>query len=203
MPRFVGKLTGVLIVLLFIGGPFVWSLYLQSTTRNFRPVREGVLYRSGQMTVGGLKRVINDHGIKTVISLRDSHDPNLPPPDLAEEQFCKHMEVNYHRLPPRQWEAAKGEPIPVDENVRKFISILSDPRNHPVLVHCFAGIHRAGAYSAIYRMEFEGWSNDEAIAELMALGYTNLSDHRDIQGYMQKYEPSWRQRTQVLPGRKP
>ena len=74
---------------------------------------------------------------------------------------------------------------------RKFRALLADPKNHPVLVHCFAGVHRTGAYAAIYRMEFERWSNARAIAELKACGYSNLDDEWDVLGYLEQYRPSW------------
>jgi protein tyrosine/serine phosphatase len=67
---------------------------------------------------------------------------------------------------------------------------MADPKNYPVLVHCFAGIHRTGAYTAIYRMEFEGWSNAKAIAEVKACGYTNLDDEWDILNYLERYRPA-------------
>ena len=55
---------------------------------------------------------------------------------------------------------------PVDASVKQFLDVMKNPANYPVLVHCFAGKHRTGAYCAIYRMEFENWTNDEAIAEI-------------------------------------
>jgi tyrosine-protein phosphatase SIW14 len=69
---------------------------------------------------------------------------------------------------------------------------MADPDNYPVLVHCFAGIHRTGAYCAIYRMEQEHWDNADAIVEMKAYGYYNLPDERDILGYMEQYQPTWK-----------
>jgi tyrosine-protein phosphatase SIW14 len=198
MRRHVGNLLGVLIVILLIVAPVVWAGRHLEGMRNFRTVRKGVLYRSGQMSINGLRRIIHDHGIKTVITLRDSYTPGEPPPDRSEEEFVRSMALNYYRIPPRQWATVDGK-APADEGIQKFVAIMSDPRNHPVLVHCFGGIHRAGAFSAVYRMEFEGWSNEEAIVELRACGYTNLDDHWDIQGYLARYEPTWRRQAQAAP----
>ena len=69
--------------------------------------------------------------------------------------------------------------------------IMADPRNYPVLVHCFAGVHRTGAYCAIYRMEHERVTNAEAIDELKRSGYVNLDQEWDILGYLEEYRPSW------------
>jgi hypothetical protein len=43
-------------------------------------------------------------------------------------------------------------------------------------------------------MEYEHWSNDEAIGEMKACGYSNLDDEWDILGYLEQYRPRW-QRT--------
>jgi len=67
-------IPGVLIGILLIGGPIAYSYHRQRNLRNFREVQEGVLYRSGQLSLAGLKQVVHDHGIRTVISLRDVHD---------------------------------------------------------------------------------------------------------------------------------
>jgi tyrosine-protein phosphatase SIW14 len=177
---------GSLVVLALIVSPIVLAVHQQAQTRNFHVVRPGVLYRSGQMTKEGLQRIINDYHIKTVISLRDGQSER----DRAEEEFCKSEEINFVRILPSRW-GDEGGSVPVEAGVRRFREIMSDPRNYPVLVHCFAGIHRAGAYCAIYRMEFEHWTNAQAIAEMKACGYSNLDDELDILGFMEQYRPSW------------
>jgi protein tyrosine/serine phosphatase len=184
---------GTATVLALIAGPIVYAHHHQAQMRNFRVVREGVLYRSGQMSLAGLQRVLHDYGIRTVITLRDAKAPGHRPPDWAEEEYCKRQGLLYVRIPPRPYEdEEKDHAPPVEEGVRKFREVLSDPRNHPVLVHCFAGQHRSGAYCAIYRMEFEHWSNAEALAEMRSCGYVNLDSELDILGYLEDYRPSWR-----------
>jgi tyrosine-protein phosphatase SIW14 len=190
MSRTLLNVLGVLVLTLLIGGPLVLAFQVQNELRGLKVVREGVLYRSGQMTTDGLKRVLHDHGIRTVVSLRDAPVPDKLAPDADEEEFCRRLGVRFYRLPPQPWEARIGPP-PVEPNVRKFREVMADPTNHPVLVHCFAGIHRTGAYCAIYRMEFEHWSNEQAIGEVMACGYGNFYDDLDISGYLEHYRPTW------------
>lgn len=186
MSRAIGATLGCLSVLILVVSPIVLAVRQQAQMRNFRVVRPGVLYRSGQMTRQGLQRVIHDYGIKTIVSLRDGQSAT----DRAEEEFCKSEELNFVRILPSRW-GDDGGSVPVEEGVRRFREVLSDPKNHPVLVHCFAGIHRAGSYSAVYRMEFEGWSNAQAIAEMKTCGYGNLDDELDILGFMEQYRPTW------------
>jgi len=192
MPRPLAYLSGILIAVTLVGGPIGYALHCQAEMRNFRVVKDGVLYRSGQMTLSGLKRVVHDYGIKTIVTLRDRVPlPGEKVPDMDEEIYCKAQDIAFCRIPPREWGEQPDGSSPADEGVRKFRRIMADPANYPVLIHCFAGIHRTGAYCAVYRMEFEHWTNAEAIEELYACGYTNLYDEWDILGYLERYCPSW------------
>src|SRR5256885_11207419 len=48
---------------------------------------------------------------------------------------------------------------PAERGLQAFRAIMDDPAQQPVLVHCFKGVHRTGAYCAIYRMDYDGWAN--------------------------------------------
>ncbi len=187
MNRTFARVLASLVILLLIAGPVLYAFHEQAQMRNFRLVREGVLYRSAQMKLPGLKRAVHDYGIRTVVSLRDATTVD----DRAEEEYCRKEEMNFFRLPPRTWDTTNG-PAAAEENVRKFREIIADSKNYPILVHCFAGIHRTGSYVAVYRMEREHWTNEEAIAEVKACGYENLSEELDILTYLEKYQPTWK-----------
>jgi tyrosine-protein phosphatase SIW14 len=178
--------AGTVVVVALIVGPVIFAEREVAHKRNFRVVREGVLYRSGRMTKGALQRVLNDYGIRTVVCLRDG----TTAADRGEEAFCNSEEINFVRIPPNRWEEFGGEP-PAEEGVRKFREVMSDPRNHPVLLHCLAGIHRTGIFTAIYRMEFEHWSNERAMQEMRSCGYVELDEHLDVLGYLEQYRPQW------------
>jgi tyrosine-protein phosphatase SIW14 len=188
MRRLLVPALGVATVVALIVGPVIYAFHEEKQTLNFRVVREGVLYRSAQMTLPGLKRAVHDYGIRTVVSLRDEDRPD----DLAEEAYCRKEEINFYRLPPRHWDTTDG-PAEVEGNVARFRDIISDADNYPILVHCFAGIHRTGAYVAIYHMERDRWSNEEAIADLKASGYKTLPYDLDLLGYLEQYRPTWKQ----------
>jgi protein tyrosine/serine phosphatase len=160
--------------------------------RNVRVVEEGVLYRSGQPSPAGLGRLIHDYDIRTVVCFRDVEEGKTTvPPEQWEESFCARLGVNYVRLPLRVWSHKDGV-IPADENVQRFREIMADRKNHPVLIHCYRGVHRTGTYTAIYRMERQGWSNADAMEELKALGYDNLDNEQDVRGYLERYVPGRR-----------
>jgi tyrosine-protein phosphatase SIW14 len=178
---------GVLLVALTIAAPIEVALWARSQTPNFHVVREGVLYRSGQMSLLGMERTLHDLGIRTVVNFRYG----VQPLDRAEEEWCLKEEITFVRIPPLSWDGVQGT-AEVDAGVQRFLDIVRDPKNYPILIHCFGGVHRTGAYTAIYRMEMEGWSNERAIAEMKAHGYTTFEEEADIHGYLTQYKPACR-----------
>ena len=81
MVRLARILFSLAIVALIAVAPLLYNMHVNRTYRNFRVVRRGVLYRGGQFSHDGLERIIHDHGIRTVITLRDANYPGDPPPD--------------------------------------------------------------------------------------------------------------------------
>jgi tyrosine-protein phosphatase SIW14 len=73
--------------------------------------------------------------------------------------------------------------------VREFLRVMDDPTNHPVLVHCFAGVHRTGTLCAVYRMEYQGWTADRAIAEMEEYGFEPGRSRQAIEGYLRAHRP--------------
>lgn len=173
---------------LVVAAPVVYSSHTHTHLRNLRVVEEGKLYRSGQLTPAGLERVVHEYGIKTVVTLRGARKAGGAHPDAWERDFCAARGLNFDRCEPQVWgEDEKGE-IPASQNVERFVQIMADPKNHPVLVHCFAGIHRTGTMCAIYRMEFQGWPAERAIAEMQLYGFAPEDMHQHIGAYLRGYE---------------
>ena len=172
-----------------VAAPLVYSSHANTHHRNFRVVEDGVLYRSGQLTPTGLDRAIREKGIKLVVSLRGARRHGDDAPDDWEQLFCESRGVRYERLEPRVWgQDEKGE-IPADKNVSKFVGFMADERNHPVLVHCFAGIHRTGTMCAIFRMEYHGWTPERAMTEMQHYGFAPEDMHQHIARYLKEYKP--------------
>src|SRR5262249_43595562 len=185
-------LLSVLILLFIVGVPLGYSVHRKQNFRNLRVVEDGVLYRSGQLSRAALERVINDYGIRTVVSLRGFEHGDGPAPDYPEELWCRKEGIKYVRLPPRKWWAPDGGVPPAQQNVDEFLRVMDDRANYPVLVHSFAGIHRTGAHVAVYRMEMQRWTNAEALDELRWCGYRNLDNEEDVLGYLESYAPRWK-----------
>lgn len=184
-------LGGIAISLSIIGGPILYLIQREKHIRHFRVVDEGVLYRSAQPSPDGLARIVHDHKLGAVVSLRYGKN-GKPPADAWEEEFCAKMGIRFYRIrvadENRALQGAEGRAV-FEAGVEKFMEVMRDPKNHPVLVHCFRGVHRTGVQCAAYRMEFNGWSKEDAIEEMRARGYDIVDEHEDLLDFIQSYVP--------------
>ena len=120
---------------------------------NFFQVAPG-LYRGAQPTADGMRR-LEAMGIKTVLSLRAFHE---------DESLLPGTELDHPRIRFNTWH-------PEDEDVVRFLRIVTDPANAPVFVHCQHGSDRTGTMIAVYRIAVQGWDREEAIREMVDGGY--------------------------------
>jgi protein tyrosine/serine phosphatase len=186
-------LFAALLIALMVGGPCWYKSLQDKRLRNFHVVEAGKLYRSGQLAAAGLQQMVRRYGIKTIVCLRDA-DTEL---SRQEEDWAKGHGLNYYRIPPRPWWGSDGS-VPAAKGLAVFRTVMDDPAQYPVLVHCFAGLHRTGAYCAVYRMDYGGWTNHEALTEMRTLGYQTIEDDWDLLGYLESYRPQSR-RVQAQP----
>lgn len=107
------------------------------------------LYRCAQPTAAGLNAA-EKLGIKTVISLRAFHSDK----DEVESTKLKTERIRFNT-----WH-------PEEEDVLRFLKIVTRTNDGPYLVHCLHGADRTGTMIAIYRMTIQGWSKDDAIREM-------------------------------------
>jgi len=147
----------------------------------FRAVRQGVLYRSGQPRGIGLFWV-KWSGIRAVVNLRGPASQG----SAAESDYCRRNQIGFDAL--RM--ATTGDQL--DADVKRFLSVVRDPANWPVLVHCSRGKERSGVMSAIFRIEFDRWSNQQALYELYRQGLSPGS-MPDAESYVWNYVPTWRE----------
>jgi hypothetical protein len=143
--------------------------------KRFQIVAPGVLYRSGQPTEFGLGHLIRREGVKTVVSLqlfdfrlhRGWFDPNEPD-GAKESEFVRGLGAR-----PVQWPMGDEAcwPWPNAWELEEFFRLLDDPANRPVLIHCMGGRHRTGTFAALYRLEYDRWTPDQALDEMYSFSF--------------------------------
>jgi tyrosine-protein phosphatase SIW14 len=164
------------IVVVLIVVPWLFFRYVYDTHKRLRVVEPGRVYRSGQMTAEGFADAVQRYHLRTILNVQDEvPDPTLElgfcsRDTIKESDLCHELGVRYvHLMPillPRHL-ASTQRPPAIDDLLR----ILDDESNYPLLIHCHAGLHRTGILTAVYRMEYQGWSNDEAFLDMKAQGF--------------------------------
>lgn len=125
---------------------------------NFHRIN-AILYRGGQPKDNGFERLAAI-GIKTVINLRDDDKR-----EDAEEKEVRALGMRYFNVPLNN---LFGRPS--DEQMNRLLSIINAPENQPIFIHCKRGSDRTGTVIAVYRIEHDGWSCEQAKAEAKRYG---------------------------------
>ena len=87
---------------------------------------------------------------------------------------------------------------PEDEDTIRFLKVMRDPENHPVFVHCAHGADRTGFMVAAYRVVEQGWTVEEAVAEMHNFGFHPV--WRQISEYLEKFDDeAMREKVQDAP----
>ena len=126
------------------------------------------LYRSAQPTAEGWEQ-LQKLGIRTVINLRSTRN---------DPEALKGAHLTGYEIPMSAWQP------PTQSEVIQFLQIVTDSNRTPVLVHCRRGADRTGVMSAIYRIVVQGWSKDEAIAEMTRGGFGFYSGWQNLVRYI-------------------
>ncbi|MCC6491077.1 MAG: dual specificity protein phosphatase family protein [Candidatus Hydrogenedentes bacterium] len=163
MPRNIHRIATASLLMLGAGCALV--------NDNLRKVEDDEFYRSAQMSRGRLGYVVTKHQIKTVVNLRGAN------PDEEwyqnEVAVCEERGVAHHDL---KWTMRR---IPEPESLQQLVDFFQSAEK-PILVHCQAGIHRAGTASAAYKLykgaspraarrQFGIYFHDAPIGELVDL----------------------------------
>lgn len=99
-------------------------------------------------------------GIKTVIDLRKDSV-------RAEQDWVRGVGMQYFNIP------MKADTAATEPQTSSFLSLVKEPANWPVYIHCKGGRHRTGAMTAVYRIAQNGWTADQAFQEMKEYDFNN------------------------------
>ena len=124
---------------------------------NFHKINDH-LYRGGQPKAAGFAE-LKQMGVATVIDLRGAGKNSSKEKAVAEAAGLRFINV-----PLDNW----GRPG--NKDIDGIITLINDPANHPVFVHCNRGSDRTGTVIAVYRITHDGWSGKQASDEAHEFG---------------------------------
>lgn len=200
MARVIRWLVVAALIAVIVVPPIIYFRWAYDTHKRLRVVDPGRVYRSGQMTAEGFTDAVERYGLRTIVNVQDE----FPDPDIAldfwgrqsikESELCRRLGVRYvHLMPtllPRHLIPEQRPPA-----IDRWLSVLDDKANYPLLIHCHAGLHRTGLLTAIYRMEYQGWGLDQAFLDMKGQGFgpwvcTSANDY--VKQYVLTYQPGVR-----------
>jgi protein tyrosine/serine phosphatase len=114
----------------------------------------GFLYRGAQPTAEGIKE-LQRLGFKTIVNLRANH---------SDKEILGKANLGYEAIPMNTWDVK-------DDDVVRFLRIITDKSRQPVFVHCEHGADRTGTMCAAYRVVIDGWTKQQAIDEMTKGGF--------------------------------
>ena len=121
-------------------------------------------------------------GVKTIVDLRDDAED-------YETRSAERAGLKYVVIPLSGWEK------PPEDFVTKFLSVVNDPANQPVYVHCKVGKHRTGAMTAVYRMTQDGWTAQQAYGEMQKYKFDSFfTPHTELKKFVFEYFTALQQR---------
>ncbi len=139
-------------------------MYFDRTRSELIEVAPG-LYRGGHPEAQKFQQ-IKGLGIKQVLRL------NAEELDVVQEYSeAAGGELLLHHVPVNPWI------IPPEDTVCRILRILSTHTGKSLYVHCWFGRDRTGLVISLYRTVFQGWSVENALAEMRGHGFAEELSH--------------------------
>jgi len=100
-------------------------------------------------------------GVTTIVDLR------LESPQARENErrLAESLGLRFVHIP------VGGFSIPSSAQLAQFFALLRENPAQKILVHCEFGEDRTGVFIASYRIAFQHWSAELALAEMRAFGF--------------------------------
>ena len=103
--------------------------------------------------------------------------------DSDEPQLVEAAGMRFYRIPMTQ------HVPPTPAQIAYFLEIVNDAQHQPIYVHCRGGRHRTGVMTAVYRMQHDGWSADQAFHEMKRYRFGLDILHPEFRRFVYRYTP--------------
>ena len=177
------RLGVVLLIALAMGGMYFWRCHV--STYHLATVDPGVLYRDGNQSPCQFETAVRKVQPRTVVSLVDDNEVSDPekPQFEVEAEFLQDRGVKLERIP------VKLGGWPTKADVDRFLQVVKEPANQPVLVHCAQGVRRTGFMVAAYQMSQMGYDKERARDAILRFGHSDLTAN-DVKRFIDGYDPA-------------
>jgi tyrosine-protein phosphatase SIW14 len=147
------------------------------------------LYRGGQPNQEGLQQ-LKKLGIDTIVDLRGERRSVRE----KESKGAEALGIDFVNIPGNGWSP------PGDEQVAQFFSLVGQSKKR-VFIHCWFGSDRTGVFIAVYRIAFEDWTPDQALAEMHDFHFKGFW-HPAMTAYVRDFPARLARSAELAPFRK-
>jgi protein tyrosine phosphatase (PTP) superfamily phosphohydrolase (DUF442 family) len=133
------------------------------------------LYRGSQPNEKGVQS-LNKLGITLIIDLRDEFRRE----SSHEKEEAESLGMKFMLIPGNAWSP------PSDQQMAQFFAVLAVHPQDTIFVHCWLGGDRTGMLLAAYRIAFEQWSTEKAVAEMHKFRFKSFW-HPAMKSYVEEF----------------
>lgn len=167
------------LVLLLIGSAAGLGYRQHKRYKHWAVHDPGMVYRSAWLDADVFSEQIEKHQVRTVL--------NLCNPNELGEQRSREQRAAVTGAGARLIELPMPATIDAgDEDIRKFIDVLGDPNNYPLLVHCQHGVTRTAKVLAMYDILYRGETAAQSLAAMPLFGRDEYSV--SVQAFARDFE---------------
>lgn len=150
---------------------------LRSLYRNFYKLSNNA-YRSSHPSPSFIKKLHQQHGIKTILSMRGK---DLSGAYLLEKEACDKYGITLINHP------MSSRSLPDVDKILQAKHIL-ETAEYPILLHCKSGADRAGMMSVFYKLFIEKEPINDALKQLsMKYGHFRWADTGKLDYFFDSY----------------
>jgi protein tyrosine/serine phosphatase len=141
--------------------------------KNFQTIKQDILYTSGQPRGMDYTRLLYKYHIATIVNVRGANEHREQNWYNEEITWIKSNGVKYVELPIEKHGQTQG--IPDAETLAKFLAIMSESGNLPVLVHGSSGTKREIYLAAAWMLKAGGLTLEQTIERVKQINNEPLT----------------------------
>ncbi|MDD5135506.1 MAG: dual specificity protein phosphatase family protein [Phycisphaerae bacterium] len=151
----------------------VTGLIRHFSIKNFQTIKQDVLYVSGQPRGMDYTRLLYKYHIATIVNVRSANEHRERNWHNEEVTWIKDNGVKYIELPIEKHGPVQG--IPDANTTAKFLAIMSESSNLPVLIHGSSGTKREIYLAAAWMLKSGGFTLEQTTEKVKQINNEPLT----------------------------